>query len=167
MGASANSLSDEVREPGTSKPAGSRAGDRDSDLVSRSCGDPDAGHPDRSHVRSSLRDPEQVALAAVLIGCLSVLVWWYWELVTRQPAEFLIERTSDGIGYQIDINSATWVELQQLEAIGPVLAKRIVANRDQNGPFSTIDDLQRVSGIGPRTVDRNRRWMKAVPVPLR
>ena|GEM_PF-1684427 len=111
------------------------------------------------------RDREQTALAVLLLISLSFLGWRYYQLVTRQPRTFAIEKASDEIGYRIDINSATWFELSQLEAIGPVLAKRIVADRDENGPFQSIDDLQRVSGIGPRTVARNRRWMKATATP--
>ncbi len=122
--------------------------------------DPDSETADCSASQPWFQDAEQIALLVVLLGCLSVLIWWYWQLVNRQPSGFKIDRTSDDIGYQIDVNSATWVELQQLEAIGPVLAKRIVSDRDRNGPFTTIDELQRVSGIGPKTLDRNRRWMK-------
>ena len=106
-------------------------------------------------------DREQATLATLLLICLAFLGWRYYEAATRQPRTFVIERASDEIGYQIDINSASWFELSQLEAIGPVLAKRIVADRDANGPFQSIDDLKRVKGIGPRTVERNRRWMKA------
>lgn len=112
-----------------------------------------------------IRDREQTALAALLLICLTFLGWRYYEVATRQPHTFVIERASDEIGYQIDINSASWFELSQLEAIGPILAKRIVANRDTNGPFQSIDDLQRVTGIGPRTVERNRRWMRAGATP--
>ena len=112
-----------------------------------------------------VRDREQIALAALLLICLTFLGWRYYEAATRQPRTFAIERASDEIGYQIDINSASWFELSQLEAIGPVLAKRIVADRDTNGPFQSIDHLQRVTGIGPRTVERNRRWMKAAATP--
>ena len=115
--------------------------------------------PDRA------RDREQTALAVLLLICLTFLGWRYYEVATRQPRTFVIDKASDEIGYQIEINSATWFELSQLEAIGPVLAKRIVADRDTNGPFQSIDDLQRVKGIGPRTVERHRRWMRTAVTP--
>jgi competence protein ComEA len=120
---------------------------------------------DVSAETDGLRDREQTALAALLLISLTFLGWRYYEVATRQPRTFVIEKASDEIGYQIDINSATWFELSQLEAIGPVLARRIVADRDTNGPFRSIDDLQRVKGIGPRTVERNRRWMSAAVKP--
>jgi competence protein ComEA len=48
-----------------------------------------------------------------------------------------------------DINSATAAELERLPGIGPSLAKKIEAYRQAQGPFSRIDDLLNVSGIGP------------------
>jgi competence protein ComEA len=48
----------------------------------------------------------------------------------------------------ININRATIGEFDSLDGIGPVIAARIVAFRKTNGPFSTIEDLQKVSGIG-------------------
>jgi len=53
---------------------------------------------------------------------------------------------------RIDINSATASQLEQLPNIGPVTASRIVAYRNSNGPFTTIDELLDVSGIGSVTL---------------
>ena len=48
----------------------------------------------------------------------------------------------------IALNRANTKELETLDGIGPVLAARIVAYRSQNGPFLTVEDLLKVSGIG-------------------
>ncbi len=48
----------------------------------------------------------------------------------------------------ININRATEGELDSLDGIGPVIAKRIVEYRRVNGPFMSVEDLQKVSGIG-------------------
>lgn len=48
----------------------------------------------------------------------------------------------------ININRATAHQLDALDGIGPVIAQRIVEYRKINGSFLTIDDLQKVSGIG-------------------
>ena len=48
----------------------------------------------------------------------------------------------------ININRASASELDSLDGIGPVIAKRIIEYRKVNGPFLTIEDLQKVSGIG-------------------
>ncbi len=56
----------------------------------------------------------------------------------------------------VNVNTATAQELDQnLPGIGPVLAGRIIAER-KNGLFATLDDLTRVSGIGPKRLERLR-----------
>jgi competence protein ComEA len=54
-----------------------------------------------------------------------------------------------GGGGLIDLNGATAQELDALPGIGPVLAQRIVAHRDEQGPFRSVDQLDDVPGIGP------------------
>lgn len=48
----------------------------------------------------------------------------------------------------ININRATLRQLDSLDGIGPVIAGRIIEYRKKNGSFLTVDDLQKVSGIG-------------------
>lgn len=55
---------------------------------------------------------------------------------------------------RIDPNTADAARLTLLPRIGPVLAERIVQDRDEHGPFQSASDLQRVRGIGPKTVER-------------
>lgn len=52
----------------------------------------------------------------------------------------------------IDLNTATESDLDTLPGVGPVLAARIVAWRDENGSFSSVDELLEVSGIGESTL---------------
>ena len=49
----------------------------------------------------------------------------------------------------ININRATAKQFEKLNGVGPVLAKAIVDYRAANGPFITLEDLDKVSGIGP------------------
>ena len=51
-------------------------------------------------------------------------------------------------GVGIDINTATATELETLPGVGPVLAERIVAFRDERGRFGSVEDLLDVPGIG-------------------
>ncbi|MFD4991566.1 ComEA family DNA-binding protein [Cellulosimicrobium cellulans] len=52
-------------------------------------------------------------------------------------------------GGAVDLNAADAAALDALPGIGPVLAERIVAWREENGPFTAVDELGEVSGIGP------------------
>ncbi len=66
---------------------------------------------------------------------------------TPQPAAYV---------FQVDVNAATWIEWAQLDGIGEKLAKRIVADRADHGPFQSVEDLRRVKGIGAKTLDKMR-----------
>ncbi|MGB4592761.1 MAG: helix-hairpin-helix domain-containing protein [Coriobacteriia bacterium] len=54
---------------------------------------------------------------------------------------------------KVDINRATAAELDALPGVGPATAQKIVDDRAANGPFKTIEDLMRVSGIGEKKFD--------------
>lgn len=56
----------------------------------------------------------------------------------------------------VDINRADEAELQLLPGIGPAMAARIARDRAERGPFWSVDDLTRVTGVGERTVRRLR-----------
>lgn len=56
----------------------------------------------------------------------------------------------------INVNEAPLSELDLLPGIGPALGGRIIAYREEHGAFSQISDLENVSGIGPRTLDKLR-----------
>jgi competence protein ComEA len=53
-----------------------------------------------------------------------------------------------GAGRPVNLNTATTGELEALPGVGPVLAQRIVAHREQHGGFRSVEDLRQVSGIG-------------------
>lgn len=53
----------------------------------------------------------------------------------------------------VNVNVATQVELEALPGIGPSTAQKIIADREANGPFSTVQDLTRVSGIGEKKLE--------------
>lgn len=56
----------------------------------------------------------------------------------------------------VNLNTATAEQLESLDGIGSALALRILQDRAKNGPFRSVDDLDRVSGIGPKTIAKNR-----------
>jgi len=53
----------------------------------------------------------------------------------------------------VNINTASQAELETLPGIGPVMAGKIIAYREANGPFARIEDIEDVPGIGPATFD--------------
>ena len=55
---------------------------------------------------------------------------------------------SAGADGPIPVNRATAQELERISGVGPVLAERIVAHREAHGPFSVVEDLLDVPGIG-------------------
>ena len=64
--------------------------------------------------------------------------------------------TSGASGDLVNVNTATAADLETLPGIGPVLAEAIVAYRDEHGPFTSVDQLEDVSGIGPVTLGEIR-----------
>jgi competence protein ComEA len=65
------------------------------------------------------------------------------------PPGQLTQSSSETLSQKININTAREAELESLPGIGPSLAASIVEYRQQNGPFSELDDLLQISGIGP------------------
>lgn len=63
----------------------------------------------------------------------------------------------------IDLNIATKAELRLIPGIGDALAQRIVEYRDRNGDFRSVDELRKVSGIGPKTLERVRHHLFVAP----
>jgi competence protein ComEA len=63
---------------------------------------------------------------------------------------------SGSAGQLINVNAATAAELETLPGIGPVLSEAIVAYREEHGPFTSVDQLEDVSGIGPVTLEEIR-----------
>ena len=51
----------------------------------------------------------------------------------------------------VDLNTATDRELCMIPGIGPVMAERIITYREENGPFTSVEDILLVSGIGEKT----------------
>ena len=63
-------------------------------------------------------------------------------------------KTASAAQQLLDINSATAEQLQQLPGIGEKIAERIIKYREENGPFSKIEDLLNVEGIGEKKLEK-------------
>lgn len=98
-------------------------------------------------------------LAVAILALLAI----HWALLSGwgvRPVD-VVRQAPQSFEYSLDINTATWVELSQLDEIGEVLARRIVEDREANGPFASVDDLRRVKRIGPATLKKIRPWVRA------
>ena len=108
-----------------------------------------------------LRHSDQLFVGCLVVVALGLMVV-HWVRLSHwgtQPVE--IERLeSQWYQYRIDVNTATWVEWAQLPGIGETRARRIVEDRERNGPFLSIRDVQRVKGIGPKTIAKMRPGLR-------
>ena len=73
-----------------------------------------------------------------------------YTITTRRPAQEPVVPES---ALPVNINTATAEELDVLPGIGPALAGRIIAYREEHGPFAAAEDLLEVSGIGESVLD--------------
>lgn len=111
-----------------------------------------APQPDAAPSRSTRFFAAAVLLIAALAG-LSIAQ-------TRAPLAMPL--VADPIpAPRLNINTASAAELQLLPRIGPTLSARIVEDRQTNGPFESIEALDRVKGIGPRTIHNLRPHITA------
>lgn len=62
-------------------------------------------------------------------------------------------------GETIDLNTAGQADLERLPGIGATRARDIIRERQENGPFRSVDELERVKGIGPATVEALRPYI--------
>ena len=63
----------------------------------------------------------------------------------------------------IDINRADADTLSLLDGLGETLSQRIVAYREENGRFSSVEELTNVKGVGKATLDRLRSRIVCLP----
>lgn len=125
--------------------------------------------------------------ATLVLVALSVLRWWgsadepgpqgggpsaLPEIradASRELEEAQRRSTPLGPGERLDPNRVTAVELDRLPGVGRTTAEAMVREREQGSPFRAPDDLLRVPGIGPATVERiggHLDFSQAPPVAL-
>ena len=103
--------------------------------------------------------------AAFLCIMIGTLIGRYtsdnYYLISEQPSASAANPTANGTPENglLDINSASALEIADLPGIGQTLAQRIIDYRDANGPFTSIDDLILVEGIGVKRIDGIREFI--------
>jgi len=61
--------------------------------------------------------------------------------------------------HPINLNTATAAELQQVPGIRPSTADKILKMRKAYGPFKSVDDLRAIKGIGPKRMEKMRKYL--------
>jgi competence protein ComEA len=109
------------------------------------------------------RRDQAVAAFFLAVALLAISAHWTWQASQRRRLIEIDQVEPELAKFQVDLNQADWPELALMPGVGEVLAKRIVDDRQANGPFRDHSDLRRVRGIGPKTLDGMRPYL--VPVP--
>jgi len=125
--------------------------------------------PVSDHPAGGLSSPSSAGqLLLTGLAGLGLLSMTAWLLVRREPLVDHERPPPATIRFSLDINTAAAAELSQLPGIGPTMARRIVAHRQQHGPFPNIAAIARVSGIGPVTLEQIRPFIRPIaPQPDR
>ncbi len=105
------------------------------------------------------------------LACMAVVVALAIPWVRPGPAPVMVEGSPEPLPtwrpaaspepLAVSVNLATAEELQRLPGIGPVLARRIVEDRARNGQYRQVEDLLRVKGIGRKTLDKLKPYVRA------
>jgi competence ComEA-like helix-hairpin-helix protein len=107
-----------------------------------------------------LRRGDQLFVGTLVIAAISLMGLYGLRLTGwGQPLIEIDRLPARQYDYQLDINQAPWVEWTLLDGIGEKMARRIIAFRDEHGPFKTIEDVRNVPGIGPKTWEQICPWL--------
>ena len=104
-------------------------------------------------------DTSQVNLACELTDGQKVHIPFEAEALRQTGADGVAGTSSSGAAAMpgmVNLNTATASELQGLPGIGEATARAIVEDREDNGPFTSAEDLMRVSGIGEKKFSKLR-----------
>lgn len=91
------------------------------------------------------------------VFCCTVVVCMVVSLIAVMP-RVAYARSGEKVAAQemININTATKDELLLLKRVGPSLAGRIIAYREEHGPFQTTEDILNVKGLGEKFWEANK-----------
>jgi competence protein ComEA len=109
------------------------------------------------------RNDQAVSAALIVLSLIAIAVWCgYQSHLGGRTID--IERAEPvAIDFKIDVNKAQWPELALMPNIGEQLAKRIVSDRTERGPFKDLEELRRVHGIGPKTLESMKPFLLPLP----
>ncbi len=98
-------------------------------------------------------------LGIALLAAASLALWPAPCSAASAPAPGTQATPTQPARTVVDINTANEDALVAIPGIGPALAKRIVEFRQQNGPFTRVEDLLKVKGIGEKTLEKMKPYL--------
>jgi competence protein ComEA len=123
----------------------------------------DPGTPEsrQGRWRLLLRRADQITVTVLVTACFAAItLHWIWHLAIGTSLIEIDQAPPLQLNFQVQLNQADWPELMLLPRIGEVRAKRIVEYRRQHGRFRSVEQLQEIDGIGPKTVRRIKPFVR-------
>jgi comEA protein len=96
-------------------------------------------------------------LTARIYLCLLALAFGYLPALAKKKPP----------AHPINLNTAGATELQQVPGIGPSTAQKILDTRKSYGAFKTVDDLLAIKGIGPKKLEKMRKYLTVGKPPTK
>jgi competence protein ComEA len=115
--------------------------------------------------RLPTHDHQLVAGIAISVFLIISLFYFWQRSVTNSGLIEFEDIPSRQVSFTVDINSAPWPEFANLPGIGEKLAQQIVSYRDQHGPFDSVSQLIKISGIGPSKLEKIKPYVAVITSP--
>ena len=111
----------------------------------------------------------RLAVPVLIISIIGAIFVFRKMVFPSAPAGFSVTHVPrepvDTLGYRVNINTATLEELLTLPGIGKATALKIIQERELNGLYRSIDDLERVNGIGAKKIQNMRSSLTPIADP--
>jgi comEA protein len=108
-----------------------------------------------------------------LLSCLPYCIFRYIVLLLPAPSCFgdailacvSLEAKKKPPLHPVNLNTGSSAELQEVPGIGPVTADKILKMRKSYGAFKSVDDLRAIKGIGPKRLEKMRKYLSVAASP--
>ena len=142
-----------VRNPGVYELA---VGSRVADAVEHAGGPRARAALEGINLAAALVDGQQVVVPTRVRSATGAGAGQAGEVADAGPAGATAGAGTSVSSGPISLSLASATQLQELPGVGPVTAERIVAHREEHGPFRAVDELAAVSGIGSARIEAIR-----------
>ena len=128
-------------------------------VIERSMTNDEPSRSDSDPWQPLLRRFDQLTIGVVVGVSLFVMGVYWWQKIGRPIKGINVERD---VKFQVDINSADWPDLMVLPELGETRARQIIQWRQDHGSFATIEDVLSIPGIGEKTLEKIRPYLRPI-----